>query len=234
MQKTQELLLILTNEEREAAENFIQRKLKFLDSDALTDLELVGSTARSVLSQTQQDAGRFDTTSRAGKVLARIYANAQEGLAHLIRECNLAVSQKKREIPETGEEAEGKSADLEGLTIQVDEEEEDHAWSVIESSIAEMDTPQIRELRDATEELLGWWQTDGGMHESLHINQWGDVNQANGRIAIRKVREEHQLQEIGPFRAFFQTVNLIYQKKNQEIQNAARQKRLREEAGLGQ
>ena len=236
MQKTQELLLILNNEERDAAEDFIQRRLKFLDSDSLTDLELVGSTARTLLEQIRQDSLRFDASSRAGKVLSRIYANAQEGFAHLIKECNLAASQKKKEVqPGDGDESvEEADSDLSKLSIEVDEEEEEYAWSVIESSIADMTTPEIRELRDSTEELLGWWQTDRGMHESLHVNQWGDVNTANGRMAIRKAREEFQQEEIGPFRSFFQTVNLIYQKKNQEIQNAARQKRLRQEAGLSE
>ena len=72
------------------------------------------------------------------------------------------------------------------------------------------------------------------MHESLYISQWGDINTANGRIAIRKIREGHQQDEIGPFRAFFQTVNLIYQKRNQEAQRVQRKQRLREEAGLGE
>ena len=52
-------------------------------------------------------------------------------------------------------------------------------------------------------------------------------------MSIRKIRKEHQQQEIGPFRQFFQTINLIYQKKDQEAQRAMRQQRLRQEAGLG-
>jgi len=235
-QKTQELLLILSNEERDEAEEFMQRRLKLLDAEAVTELELLGNSARTVLEATRETALKFDPTSRAGKVLQRIYANAQEGLAHLIRECNLAASQKQREGPASDgdEDVEDADADLGKLRIEIDEEDEEYAWSVIESSIAEMETPRLRELRDATEELLGWWQTEQGMHESLHINQWGDVNTANGRMAIRKVREEHQQQEIGPFGAFFQTVNLIYQKKNQEAQCVMRQQRLRQEAGLSE
>ncbi|MBS11130.1 MAG: hypothetical protein CME19_05945 [Gemmatimonadetes bacterium] len=104
---------------------------------------------------------------------------------------------------------------------------------MIESYIVHLDTPSIWELRDSTEEVLGWWQTGRGVHDSLHISQWGDINTANGRMSIRKIRKEHQQQEIGPFRQFFQTINLIYQKKDQEAQRAMRQQRLRQEAGLG-
>ena len=55
MQKTQDLLLILTNEERDKAEDYIQRKLKLLDTESLVDLESVGGAARTVLEQVQQD-----------------------------------------------------------------------------------------------------------------------------------------------------------------------------------
>lgn len=233
MPKTQDLLLILSSEERDAAEDFIQRKLKLLDAEALPQLELIGSSARTILEQIGRDSAKFNTSSKTGKVLAKIYRSAQEGLAHLIRECNLAASQKQRE---SGDEASAEGADdqeeLDKLRVAVDEEDEEYALSVIESSIADMNTQQIRELRDSTEEILTWWQTDGGMHESLHINQWGDINTANGRMAIRKVREEFQREEIAPFRGFFQQINLIHQKKNQEARRISRQERLRQEAGL--
>ncbi len=190
MQKTQDLLLILTNEERDKAEDYIQRKLKLLDTESLVDLESVGGAARTVLEQLQQDCARLDS-GNSDAALGKIY-------------------------------------------VEIEPEDKEHAWSVMKSAIAEMETPQIRELRDSTEILLGWWQTDRGMHESLYISQWGDINTANGRIAIRKIREGHQQDEIGPFRAFFQTVNLIYQKRNQEAQRVQRKQRLREEAGLGE
>ena len=118
------------------------------------------------------------------------------------------------------------------LQIEIEPEDEEHALSVIETHIVQMDIAEIRELRDATEELLGWWQTDSGLQESLHIYQWGDVNTAGGRMAIRQAREDLKQEEIGPFRSFFQTINLVYQKKNQEKQVVLRQKRLRQQAGL--
>ena len=170
-------------------------------------------------------------------MLQRIHKNALEGLAHLIKECNLATSAKKKEAPPANQPAEdsgNSDAALGKIYVEIEPEDKEHAWSVMKSAIAEMETPQIRELRDSTEVLLGWWQTDRGMHESLYISQWGDINTANGRIAIRKIREGHQQDEIGPFRAFFQTVNLIYQKRNQEAQRVQRKQRLREEAGLGE
>jgi hypothetical protein len=53
-------------------------------------------------------------------------------------------------------------------------------------------------------------------------------------MAIRQAREDLQQEEIAPFRSFYQTINLIYQKKNQEEQIVLRQKRLRQQAGLGE
>ena len=236
MQKTQELLLILSNEERDAAEEFILRQLKLLDVESLPRLELVGASARAVLEQIRQGSSKLDSSSRAGKMFARIYSSALEGFAHLIRECNLTTSQKRKEVPAAdgeGESDDGESG-LGGLEVEIEQENEEHALSVIETSIAQMDTAEIRELRDATEELLGWWQTDTGLQESLHLYQWGDVNTAGGRMAIRQAREDLQQEEIAPFRSFYQTINLIYQKKNQEEQIVLRQKRLRQEAGLGE
>lgn len=235
MPKPQDLLLILSSEERDAAEEFIQRRLKILDSDSMTDLEAVSTVARGVLDMVGKNSARLDPRSRTGQMMAKIYRNAQEGLAHLIRECNLAISKKQKDTDAAEGNNEGDEApDLDGLMVEADSEDEEYALSMIESAISDMETAQIRELRDSTEELLTWWQTDGGMHDSLHINQWGDVNTANGRMAIRKIREEYQQEEIGPFRQFFQTVNLVYQKKNQEIQRQMRQKRLRQEAGLNE
>ena len=234
MQKTQELLLILNNEERDAAEEFLNRRLKLLDAEQTNELEQIVASGRTVLEQIQLAGTRLDNTSKTGKMMVRIYESAQEGLARLIRDCNLGVSQKKREADasdsEEGDEPRG--AALEQLIIETDSEEEEYAEIVIDSSIAEMTTVEIRELRDSCEELLGWWQTEGGMQESLRINQWGDINTANGRMAIRKAREDFQQEEIAPFRAFFQTINLVYQKKNQEITRIQRQERPRQEACL--
>ena len=47
MQKTQELLLILSNEERDAAVEFILRQLKLLDVESLPRLEVVRASARA-------------------------------------------------------------------------------------------------------------------------------------------------------------------------------------------
>ncbi len=94
MQKTQESLLILINEERTASEEFILRRLMLLNVDALTKLDLVGSTGRTVLDEIRQASLRFAASSRAGKVIGIIYASTMEGYARLVKQCNLAASQK--------------------------------------------------------------------------------------------------------------------------------------------
>ena len=233
MLKTEDLLLILSPEERDAAEEFVQRRLKLLDASSLPELEQIGKTARVALEQVGQDIDRLDSSSKTGKLMIRIYQSAQQGLAHLIRSCGLAASQMKKEAPPPSEEATiDEEADLDELIIEIDPEDEEYALSMIESSITDLDTARIRELRNATEELLTWWQTEGGMHESLHIDQWGDVNTSRGRMEIRKVREENQRSEIDPFRAFFQKINLISQKNTQEVRRQMRRQDLREVAGL--
>jgi hypothetical protein len=237
MQKTQELLLILSSEERDAAEEFINRKLKLMDSEQVQDLELVALAARNPLEKIRQNSTKFDGSSRAGKMMVQIYNSALSGLAQLIKDFNRFSSAEEQEKgkPTSGagkqEEGEGR-ASVGNLEIEIKLEDEEYAMTVIESSIVDMPTSEIRELRDASEELLRWWQSEGGMHDSLHINQWGDINTANGRMSIRKAREDSQAEEIGPFRAFFQNINLIYQKKNQETKRIDRAQRLREEAGL--
>ena len=233
MQKTQELLLILSAEERDAAENFIRRKLNLLDADSLTELEGVEASGRAVLEQIRKNSSKINARSRAGKMLTRIYSSALEGFENLIRECDRAISQKKKDISPKSVDEESNDLEpvLDKLMIEINSEDEEHAGSVIDTAIAEMDLVQMRELRDSAEELLAWWQTDSGLHESLHIDQWGDVNTAIGRMAIRKTRDEFQKEEILPFRSFFQIINVIYQKKNQETQRASRKKRLRQEFG---
>ena len=51
MQKMQELLLVLSNEERDEAEEFFNRKLKLLDADQLADLEDTASSGQTTLEE---------------------------------------------------------------------------------------------------------------------------------------------------------------------------------------
>jgi len=54
MQKTQDLLLILSNEERDEAEDFILRRLKRLYGEVAMELEALSWSARSSLEQIRQ------------------------------------------------------------------------------------------------------------------------------------------------------------------------------------
>ena len=111
MQKTQELLLILNDEERDAAEEFLNRKLKLLDADQTNELEQIAASGRTVLEQIQLAGTRLDNTSKAGKMMVRIYGSAQEGLARLIRDCNLSLSQKKKEAAKRAHHSHSKRID---------------------------------------------------------------------------------------------------------------------------
>jgi hypothetical protein len=60
MQKMQELLLVLSNEERDEAEEFINRKLKLLDADQLADLEDTASSGQTTLEEIRQESIQID------------------------------------------------------------------------------------------------------------------------------------------------------------------------------
>ena len=92
MDNSEEILLILTQEERDAAEEFVQRRMKLLGPDRISDIQDLGSSARSSLEQIRDIRGRLNLSSKAGKLLARIFDTALGGYAQLVQDCNLAAS----------------------------------------------------------------------------------------------------------------------------------------------
>ncbi len=238
MKNPQELLLILSQEEREAAEDFLRRRLKFLGPDKVPDIEKLAGSARSSLEQVRETRNRLNPSSKAGKLMTRIYDSALTGYALLVKECNLTVSNLQKAEPSEAPDGDTKDGEviagspLGNLEIEASPEDEQRALDIVSSTLEELDLATTKTLRDACESLLKWWQSDQGQQASLHVNQYGDLNTANGRMAIRKARDDLQQDVLVPFRSFFQDVNLAYQKKNQEHTLEQRKARLKEEAGL--
>jgi hypothetical protein len=119
---------------------------------------------REVMEEVRQRSLRIDSSNRTGKMLSRIYGGALEGFSQLVRDCNLALSRKEKEKPDP--EIEDASTETkqstEALQIDIEEDDEEYALSVIESSLAEMNTAEIRELRDSCEEILGGGKQKAG------------------------------------------------------------------------
>lgn len=237
MKNLEDLLLVLSTEEREGAEEFILRKLKLLDETQVGNLEMVSASARASLEHIRAERGQLDASSKAGKVMARIYNSALTGYARLITECNRTIGATSIPAPPSavadGDDETGDlDVDLGDLAIDYTAEDEEHARQVIQSTLQEVDRDQLKDLRDACEQLGRWWQSDGGLQSSLHVHQYGDVNSGIGRMAIRKAREEMEEKVMSPLRGFFETVDLLYQKKNQAHAEKQRRQRPRQEAGL--
>ena len=238
MDNLKEILLILTQEERDAAEEFVQRRMKLLGPERISDIQDLGSSARSSLKQIRDIRGRLNLSSKAGKLLARIFDTALGGYAQLVQDCNLAASPlQKADAPkpsegEASEEDGDSTSPLGDLGIETTPIDERNALDILESTLAELDVLAVKDVRDACETLLKWWQSDHGQQESLHVNQYGDLNTGNGRMAIRKAWDELQQETLMPFLGFFQNVNLTYQKKNQERTLQQRKERLKQEASL--
>lgn len=235
MKNLKNMLLILSTEEREGAEEFVLRKLKLLNETQVNNLKMVSASARTSLEKIRAERGQLNASSKAGKVMARIYDSALAGYARFITECNRTIGATSKPAPPSavvdGDDQTGDlDVDLGDLAIDYTVEDEEHAWQVIQSTLQEVDRDQLKDLRDACEQVGKWWQSDGGLQSSLHVHQYGDVNSGNGRMAIRKAREEMEEKVMSPLRGFFETVNLLYQKKDQA--HAEEQRRLRQEAGL--
>jgi hypothetical protein len=243
MNKPENLLLILSQEERDASEDYIRRRMKLLSSDKAVDLLEVGKSARSSLDLFRENRSRLDPSSATGKLMTRIYDSALAGYAQLINECNLTAStlQKAAKAASDANSAakdDGEPTDtgatrlLGGLEIESTPEDEKNAQEIMAATLVDLDLLAIKTLRDACESLLKWWQSDHGQQESLHVNQYGDLQTATGRMAIRKARDDLHEETIVPFRGFFQEINLTYQRKNQEHTLEQRKARMRQEAGL--
>ncbi len=237
MQKTANVLLILTPEEQQAVQDFIGRRLQTLDPDLLTHLQALTQIARQQIQRLQIGRNQYSSSSsRSAQIMAKLHDATVSGLSRLITEGQRTASAKARELKareeasrqSSGEEADGEGAEgqdqkLDDLLLPCTPEEEGYASSYIEEQVTGLRLPELKLFRDACHDLLTWWESERGQMDSLHFNQFGDINSAKGRVSIRQKREELRQEIFNPFKAFFQELNTRYQRTSREAASGARQ-----------
>ena len=243
MKKNADMLLTLTPEEREDAREFIERRLSTLEVTQLPQLQDLVRTAKQQIRFIQSGKDRYQTaSSRFGKVMAKLYDFALSGLTHLITEGNRTVTAKQRDLKEmqrahaagkdqeeSDAEGEERIGEIEAFHHPCSAEEEEHALNYIKERVQELRISDLRHFRDASNEIIIWWDSERGQKESLLLYQHGNTNTNIGRMEIREKRDEMRQEVLNPFKAFFQEVNILYQKRNQEATNRARQQDVRQQ-----
>ncbi len=220
MKKLENMLLILSSEEQKEAEAYIPDRLRSLDVRRIPDLQTLAKNARQEIVRVNAVKERLKVKSdRSAKVMIKVSDSALSGLANLIAECNRASTSKQRELKEMQRAAnkgsDGESLEVEGI-LRPSPEEEASAARYINEKIMELSLADLGSFRDACQGLLTWWDSERGQVEDLVLNQFGDVNRGEGRLAIRQKREELQKEILNPFKAFFKELNLHYHKLGKE------------------
>ena len=236
MRNPAETLLILTPEEREASRRFIERRLCALDAERLPELQDLVGTARQQVKLIQRGKDRYrTTTSRSGRLMATLYDSALAGLTDLITKSARAAMVVERDLEErqsaddAQQSQDGLDTEAEALLLPCSAEEEAHALDYIRSKTLELNVQDLKQIRDATRDLMTWWDSERGQMESLLFHQFGNLNSASGRAAIRQKREGLRQKVFNPFRAFFQELNLYYQKMNKGAAEATLQEKTGDE-----
>ena len=228
MQKASDALLILSPEEREAAQAYIAKRLRTLDGDQAAQVQELIQCTKSQVHRLQADRERLRSgTTTAAQIMQKLTGAALSGLLNLVAECNRAAhaaSGGGGGAPATEETEGAAEQEADG---EVDEElalfllngtpdEEEHAAAHIKERMDNLGLKELELFRDACRELLTWWESERGQSEGLHVEQFGDAQSANGRVAIRQKREELRQQVLNPFKRFYQDVNTRFQRSNRE------------------
>jgi len=227
MQKNQDILLALSAEDRQAAKNFMARRLKTLDKEQLSDLQVLTQLSKQIIRRTQIDKGQYARDdSRMGKLLTKLHEAALADLQVLVKnleQTSYAVHQKalKDEKKKSGQMTQDDQK-AEDLMIICDEKEVQYAKDVLNDRIESLRVPELKLFRDTCQEILSWWESERGQIESLHLNELGNINSASGRLAIRQQREKMQRDIFNPFKAFFRQINTSYQRTSKDAANKAR------------
>lgn len=228
MQKNKNILLILSAEERAEAKSFMARRLKTMNPDQLSELQILSQLSKQLVRRLQIDRGQYARNpSRAGKLLTKLHEAALAEMQTMIKDLDQTVytlnqkAQKAAKIKAGGSEAvmEQKAEDL---LVTCDEEEVKHANGVLNDRIEQLRVPELKLFRDTCQEMLSWWESERGQIESLHLDQLGNINSASGRLAIRQKREQLQREIFNPFKTFFREINTTYQRSSKEAANKAR------------
>jgi len=226
MQKASEVLIILSPEEKRAAQEFVVQRIRTFDSAQLSKIQELAKLSTHQVRRLQIDRQRYRGSSiKATRITMKLYEVAMSGLTFLISECNQCLKSNARKIKNAdgapGEPGDAKSN--EGLILTTTQDEEDRALEYIQKKVEGLRVPDLRVFRDACLYLLTWWESDRGQSEGLLLGQHGDVNSAAGRMAIREMRENLSHHIFQPFKAFYSAVNLHHQKMSKEMTNRSKQ-----------
>jgi len=231
MQKVSDSLLILSPEEREAAQKYIGQRLRSLDADQASQIQELIQCAKRQAQHLQADRERLRSgTTTAAKIMQKLTVAALSGLSSLVAECNRAVhvaaGVKTGPVGGATEPAGGttgpaggmagaaEDATVSGAETETDEalavfllnstpDEDAHAASHIEGRLDGLDLNGLELFRDACREQLTWWESERGQTEGLHIEQYGDPRSAAGRVTIRQKRDELGQRVLNPFKKFY-------------------------------
>ncbi|MGA1197792.1 MAG: hypothetical protein ACO36I_14980 [Candidatus Latescibacterota bacterium] len=227
MQKNKDILLTLSAEDRNAAKSFVTRRLKTLDKEQLSELQVLTQLSKQIIRRTQIDKGQYARdASRIGQLMTKLHDAALadlQGLVKQLEQTSYTVHQKamKDEKKKDGK-AQQDDQKAEDLIITCDEKEIQYATEVLNNRIESLRVAELKLFRDTCQEILSWWESERGQIESLHLNELGNINSASGRLAIRQQREKMQRDIFNPFKAFFRQINTSYQRTSKDAANKAR------------
>ncbi|MBT3603501.1 MAG: hypothetical protein HN521_10590 [Candidatus Latescibacteria bacterium] len=227
MQKSKNILLILSAEEREEAKRFIKRRFKILDPEQLSQLQILSQLTKQIVRRTQIDKGQYARNpSRAGKLLTKLQEAALVDMQAIIKDIDQSVYELHQKAQKKANAENGAMVDsdqkAEDLLVKCDDEEVKHAAEVLKDRIESLRVPELKVFRDSCQEMLSWWESERGQIESLHLDELGNINSASGRLAIRQKRDQLQREIFNPFKTFFREINISYQRSSKDAANKAR------------
>jgi hypothetical protein len=221
MQKTSEVLLILSPEERNAAQKFVEQRIRTFDAEQATQIEELSRLTAQQIRRLQVDKRRIHSTSRqAAKITLKLYDVALSGLAYILSECKKSITHIERDLSNGQEEssdAPRPAEETENLALKTTLDEEDVALDYIRQRMEDLRASDLRVFRETCQHLITWWESDRGQVQGLMIEQHGDVITAAGRMAIRKRRDRMTQRVLQPFKEFYHELNVHYQKVSKEM-----------------
>ena len=150
MQKSKNILLILSAEEREEAKRFIKRRFKILDPEQLSQLQILSQLTKQIVRRTQIDKGQYARNpSRAGKLLTKLHEAAlvdmQAIIKDLAQQTNDAIDEIRTSvdaIQESTEDTVSNIGQISGVINQVNDIVGSIASAVEEQSVTTQDIAQ--------------------------------------------------------------------------------------------
>lgn len=226
MQKTENVLLSLTSEEKNETLKFVQRRLKTLNADHLPHIQQLVQMSKQYMRRLQMDKMQYvNSTNRPSQLMAKLHDAALVDFQNIIKNLEQTVYQINAKIQkkQQGDTTEIEQK-IENLIVQCDEEEIKHARMFMNDKVSKLRLPELKIFRDSCQDLLTWWESERGQTEGLHLDQVGNVNSATGRLAIRQKRETFQKAVLNPFKGFFRDLNTLYQRMAKESTVRAQQR----------